>query len=155
MIARVRLALAAVFLSTATTACIGAYAKSEALERMNPSVSPSQLKVLATIAGGRSRADLQVSATVRQILTDSGITVVRHSGRFESQQDAVRQVCDNTAGERRDGVLFVWYNRLELFDCNSQRAAYEISGGQQGITELTGRLLAYLRRDGPMTTSTP
>jgi hypothetical protein len=48
-----------------------------------------------------------------------------------------------------DGVLFVWYNRLQLHDCVTAGSAYEItSGGQEGITQLTDRLIRYLKQGG-------
>jgi hypothetical protein len=115
-----------------------------AIERVNPNIPGGRFHVLAGIAGGDARTDLRVSVTVRQQLQDSGFTVVRRAGRWDSQTEAVRAICEPPV----DGVLFIWYNRLELRDCVTQGAmAFEISSrGQEGITNLTDRLIRYLRR---------
>lgn len=147
---RLTFTLAAVLLGIGATAC-PPYARQRPLvERLSPEIPPSRFHVIGTIAGGGSRTDLQISATVRQLLADSGVTAVRAKGRFDTQADAVREVCDPTETPSLDGVLFVWYNRMELHDCTTQRAAYEISGGQLGITQMTDRLVAYLRRGTPV-----
>jgi hypothetical protein len=114
------------------------------VERVNPNIPAGRFHVLASIAGGDARTDLQISVTVRQQLQDSGFTVVRRAGRWDSQTEAVRAICEPPV----DGVLFIWYNRLELRDCVTQGAmAFEISSrGQEGITNLTDRLIRYLRR---------
>jgi hypothetical protein len=111
---------------------------------VNAAIPAGRYHVLAGVAGGDARIDLQISVTVRQQLQDSGFTVLRRAGRWDSQTDAVRAICEPPV----DGVLFIWYNRLELRDCATVGAmAYEISsGGQEGITTLTDRLIRYLRR---------
>ena len=99
------------------------------------------------IAGGDALIDFQISATVREELQDSGFTVVRRAGRWDSQPEAVRVICAPGETPKVDGVLFIWYNRLELLDCGSGTTAYEItSRGQEGITHLTQRLIRYLRQ---------
>jgi hypothetical protein len=115
-----------------------------AIERVNPNIPGARFHVLAGIAGGDARIDFQVSVTVRQQLQDSGFTVVRRAGRWDSQTEAVRALCEPPV----DGLLFIWYNRIELRDCATEGAtAYEItSRGQEGITGLTDRLIRYLRR---------
>lgn len=126
-----------------------------AVERMNPAIPPGRFKVFASIAGGDARTDLQISATVRQILADSGFTVIRRPGRWENQTDAVRAICAPGQTPAVDGVLFIWYNRLELRDCLTESAAYEIggSGGSVGVTEMADRLIRWLRREGDATTT--
>jgi hypothetical protein len=111
---------------------------------VNPNIPGGRFQTIASVAGGDARIDLQVSVTVRQQLTDSGFTVVRRAGRWDSQTEAVRAICEPPV----NGVLFIWYNRLELRDCATEGAtAYEItSRGQEGITGLTDRLIRYLRQ---------
>jgi hypothetical protein len=118
-----------------------------AIERVNPNIPGGRFQVLASIAGGDARIDFQVSVTVRQQLQDSGFTVVRRAGRWDSQTEAVRILCEPPV----NGVLFIWYNRLELRDCVTEGGmAYEItSRGQEGITHLTDRLIRYLRSPAP------
>jgi hypothetical protein len=125
-----------------------------AVERMNPEIPPGRYRVLAGIAGGDARTDLQISVTVRQRLADAGFTVIRRPGRWETQTDAVRAICAPGQTPPVDGVLFIWYNRLELRDCMTETAAYEIggSGGSIGVTEMTDRLIKWLRRDAPAPT---
>jgi hypothetical protein len=121
-----------------------------AVERLNPGIPPGRFKVLASIAGGDARTDLQIAVTVRQRLADSGITVIRRPGRWENPTDAVRAICAPGQTPPVDGVLFIWYNRLELRDCMTESAAYEIGGtGSVGVTEMTDRLIKYLRREAP------
>ena len=121
-----------------------------AVERTSATIPPSRFKVLATIAGGGGgRSDLQISATVRQILTDSGFTAVRRAGRWDNEADAVRSICAPGQSPAVDGVLFVWYNRMELRDCTTEGAAFEIGGegASIGITQMAERLVKWLKRD--------
>ena len=148
MSARRRLVLLAVaVLGIGAAACGGPLFKKSrpSIERVNPNIPGGRFHVLVSIAGGDARTDLQISATVRQRLQDSGFTVVRRGGRWDSQTDAIRAVCESV-----DGVLFIWYNRLELHDCASDgNIAYEISsGGAEGVTQMTDRLIHYLRQPG-------
>lgn len=141
---------------TATTACNRPLFDKPrpAIERINPEIPPGRFHVLATIAGGNARTDLRISATARQQLADSGFTVIRKAGRWETQQEAVRQICAPGQVPPVDGVLFVWYNRLELRDCTTEAAAYEINGqGSVGITAMVDRLVQWLKRDSAATPS--
>jgi hypothetical protein len=128
-----------------------------AVERFNPNILPSRFRVVATVAGDNTRPGLQISATARERLADSGFTAIRRSGRWDSQAEAVRQICSPGQIPPVDGVLFIWYNRLELRDCTTEGAAYEIAGqGSVGIQGMVDRLVMWLRRDdGPATPTTP
>jgi hypothetical protein len=118
-----------------------------AIERMNPDIPSGRYKVLVSIAGGNARYDLQMSVTVRQRLIDSGYTVIKRPGRWETQADAVRAICAPGQVPPVDGVVFTWYNRLELRDCVTETAAYEVEGGGSiGITDMADRLIKFLRR---------
>jgi hypothetical protein len=115
------------------------------LEQISPTIPGDKFKVIATIAGGSSGSDLRMSVSVRQTLTDSGWTAVRRAGRWENQGAALSAIC-NEGGV--DGVLFVWFDRLELDDCATQRPAYAIDGSAERGVALDGmikRLMAYLR----------
>lgn len=118
------------------------------VERSNPTVPAGRYRALTTIAGGgESQIDIQISATVRSQLTDSGFTVVRRAGRWSDERSALRAICAPEAIPSVDGVVFVWYDKLELRDCRSEAVAYEIRGSaNHGITDMTGRLIRYLRR---------
>jgi hypothetical protein len=128
------------------------------VERVNPNIPGGRLKILSPIAGGDALTDLQISVTVRQQLQDSGFTVIRRAGRWESQSEAVRAICEPGEVPSVDAVLFIWYNRLELRECGTGATAYEItSGGKEGITVMTDRLIRYLKQggEGPTTTASP
>lgn len=127
------------------------------LERTNASIPPGRFRVLSTIAGGGStRLDLQVSVTVRQQLEDSGVTVVRRAGRWADERAAVEAICAPDAVPAVDGVLFTWYNRLELRDCATGTVAFEIDGSaDKGIIQMTDRLIEYLRQPPPAAADQP
>lgn len=118
------------------------------VERTSATIPPGRYRVLTTVAGGgATRIDFQISATVRQQLEDSGVTVVRRAGRWTDELMALQSICAPDAVPAVDGVLFIWYDRLELRDCATQGTAFEIAGGtEQGITAMTDRLIVYLRR---------
>ena len=118
------------------------------VERVNPNIPAGRFRTIAAIAGGDSRTDIRMSATVRQQLADSGFTVVRRAGRWDSEAEAVRAVCAPGEVPAVDGVLFIWYNRLVLRDCGTEGTAYEISAGTtEGISGMTQSLIRYLRRE--------
>lgn len=126
------------------------------VERINPNVPGGQFRILASIAGGDALTDLQISVTVRQQLQDSGFTVARRAGRWESQAEALRAICAPGEVPSIDGVLFIWYNRLELRHCGTGVTAYEItSGGAEGIGQMTNRLIRYMREGGGNTSPPP
>lgn len=131
-----------------TSACYGPMFKhgGDLLERSNPAVERRRYDQLVTIAGGGgTRIDLQVSVTVRTQLADSGFNVGRRAGRWSDEVSAVRAICAPDAVPP-DGVIFVWYDRLELRDCQTEKVAFEVSGtGNQGITAMTDRLILYMR----------
>ena len=126
------------------------------IERINPNVPipPGGYRTIATVAGGASRVDFQISGTVRQQLEDSGFTMLRRAGRWDDERAAVRAICAPDAVPVVDGVLFIRYNKLELRDCATEGIAFEINASaNKGITDMTNRLVRYLRR--PPGTTTP
>jgi len=128
------------------------------IERINPNVPipPGGYRTIATVAGGAGRVDFQISGTVRQQLEDSGFTMRRRAGRWEDERAAVRAICAPDAVLVVDGVLFIRYNKLELRDCATEGIAFEITASaNKGITDMTNRLIEYLRRAPGTTTSTP
>jgi hypothetical protein len=146
---------AAGFLAACTGRALFDRAK-PSIERVNPKIPGAGFRILASVAGGDALTDFQISATVRQQLQDSGFTVVRRAGRWDSQPAAVESICAQGETPSMDGVLFVWYNRLELRDCVTGAMAYEItSGGREGITVLADRLIRYLRQGGAASSTAP
>ena len=127
------------------------------IERINPNIPipPGGYRIIATVAGGATRVDFQISATVRQQLEDSGFTMLRRAGRWEDERAAVRAICAPEAVPAVDGVLFIRYNKLELRNCATEGIAFEINASaNKGITDMTNRLVTYLRRSPGTTTPT-
>jgi len=119
------------------------------IERANPNVPipAGGYRTIAYVSGGGGMTDFQISSTVRQQLEDSGFTMLRRAGRWDDERSAVRAICAPDAVPVVDGVLFIWYNRLELRDCATEGVAFEVkSSPDKGITHMTNRLVVYLRR---------
>jgi hypothetical protein len=117
----------------------------EAVDHPSPTIGGTKFKVIATIAGGASRNEIRMSATVRKELSDSGWKGVARAGRWDTPSQAVKEICE--PGDV-DGVLFVSYNRLELMDCTSHQMAWSVEGAPErgaGMQEMTKRLFHYLR----------
>lgn len=118
------------------------------VETINPGVPGDRFKTIVSIAGGGdARTDLRISVNVRARLTRAGVTALPRSGRWETEHDAVSAICEQAG---IDGVLVVQYNRLRLFDCTTQKLAYDIlghpEGGNEGALGLADRLIKYLQR---------
>jgi hypothetical protein len=149
--ARASVVVALAALAAGTTACNRPLLEREKTvePRISQTIPPDRFHVLAGIAGGATRTDLQISATVRQRMQDSGFTMLRWPGRWENMAEAVRRICAPGQTPAVDGVLFIWYNRLELRDCMTEGAAFQIGGegAAQGITAMVDRLVNWLKRD--------
>ncbi len=145
---RVVVPITAAVLTAAAGPCGSVFQRpTPVVERRNATISPATFRVVGAVASSGSRTDLALSATIRQQLSDSGIAALKVPGRWETQPLAVSRICAPGSVPAVNGVLFVWYNRLELFDCATESAAYEISGGSElGINQMAERLVAYLKR---------
>ncbi len=109
----------------------------------------SKYQVIVVIAGGDSRGELRMSALVRQRLIEGGWQAVRRSGRWGTEIEALADICPQGEAVTTDGVLFVYYNQLTLFDCRSRTPAYRVDGGDElGIDQMSNRLIGYLRVGG-------
>jgi len=109
----------------------------------------SKYQVIAVIAGGDSRGELRMSAMVRQKLAEGGWQAVRRSGRWGSEIEALADICPQGEAIATDGVLFVYFNQLTLFDCRSKTPAFRVEGGDElGIDQMTTRLIKYLTPTG-------
>ena len=139
--------LLSVSLAVATLLLGACFASKKGFENWNPTVPASHFKTIATIAGSSSRNDIRMMVQLRQDLVKAGVNAVRSVGRWDNVTEAIRQVCGPDAEQPVDGVVFVNYDHLVLYDCQTSRAAYEIQGSSQtGITEMTARLIKYLTR---------
>lgn len=128
--------------------CMLFHVSKPATEDVQRSVDASKLQAVAVIAGNDSRADLRMSAMVRQKLTDAGVTAMRRSGRWGSENEAMADICPAGQAAAVDGVLFVYYNQLTLWDCRSRVRAIDIRGGDEsGLPGMANRLVRYLKPD--------
>ena len=117
------------------------------VETISKDIPGDRFKTIVTIAGGGdSRTDLRISVNVRARLQKAGVTAMRQAGRWETEQDALGMVCDQSGV---DGMLVVQYNRLRLFDCTTKKLAYDVQshpeGGTEGALKLADRLVEYLQ----------
>ena len=111
-------------------------------------VDASKFQAVVVIAGNDSRSDLRMSVMVRQKMTDAGVTALRRSGRWGSEVEAVADICPAGEAVTVDGVLFVYYNQLTLYDCRTRVRAIEIRGGDEaGLPGMANQLIRYLRPD--------
>jgi hypothetical protein len=141
------------YVGTALVSMMACLGSKPVLEQVSPTIPGAKFKVIATIAADDAGPSLNMTATVRQTLNDSGWTAVPRAGRWEAAATAIMDVC---ADAGTDGVLVVAYDRLELTDCASQRPAYRIDASYErgvGLTEMTKRFMRYLR--GEPTTRPP
>jgi len=133
----------------------GCFGGRAVVERPSPTIPGSRFKVIATIAAGSGRVEIRMSAGVRKQLNEAGWKGVSRSGRWDSPKDAVAGICKEGGDEGQvDGVLFVAYNSLDLYDCETGKSAYAIDGSPErgvGIDEMVKRLMRYLR--GEQTTA--
>jgi len=135
--------MAALMLST----CFGS---KKTYENWSNSVPAGRFRTVATIAGGDGRNDLRMSVQVRNDLNKAGLTALKVSGRWESITEAISQVCSPSAAQPVDGIVVVKYDYVVLYDCKSQKAAFEMQGSSEtGLTDITKHLIRYLKRPPP------
>lgn len=133
---------AALLAVTALHGCGGAYGKVK--EMTSDTIRGDSIRVIVVIAGESESADRQMAGRVRATLDSAGITTLRRSGTWESEETALFDICPTGQPTDIDAVLFVWWNQLELRDCATHRRAYHIEGGYRGIDHMVKRLMGYL-----------
>jgi hypothetical protein len=134
---------AAVFgLLTLHACAAGAYGRLQ--ELTSDTIRGDSIRVIVVIAGESETADRQLAGRVRQQLNDAGLTTPLRQGTWESEEAALTEICP--VGQTTDiqGVLFVWWNQLELRHCGTHRRAYHIEAGYRGVGYMVTRLLRYL-----------
>jgi hypothetical protein len=116
------------------------------IEQQSSKHSGSEYKLITVIAGDDSRGALRMSALVRRKLNEGGWQAVTRSGRWTTENDALGDICPTGEAVNVDGVLFVYYNQLSLFDCRGRTLSYQVEGGEQlGIDQMAARLIGYLK----------
>ena len=122
----------------------------KAFENWNTSIPANHFKTIATIAGNTGRNDLRMMVQVRQDLNKAGINAVAAGGRWETVVEALGQICASGSAQVVDGVVVVQYDHLVLYDCKNSKPAFEYQGSsEKGLTEMTARLIKYLKRKPP------
>ena len=137
---RVSLAVAALLVA-------GCFASKKGFENWNTAVPAGHFRTIATIAGGTTRNDIRMMVQVRQDLQKAGVNAVPSVGRWDTVAEAIGGICSPGADQPVDGVVIVNYDHIVLYDCQSSKAAFEIQGSsEKGLTDMTARLLKYLKR---------
>lgn len=139
-------ALVLLAVSVVLGACNTTLIKPKKMSERRSQVPGGSIHTIAVIAADDQTTTIRMSAGVREQLTKAGLTAVRRAGRWAGETDAVAEICLPGQNPAIDGVLFVTYNQLLLRHCESKLVAYQIDGGQEvGITDMTKRLVEYLR----------
>lgn len=114
-------------------------------EMRSDSVPGERFKTLVPIISADIPAADQVGLRLRRQLEENGLTVLRRSGLWQTEVTALEVICPQGQPSDIDGVLFVWWNKLQLNDCATHRPAFQISGGYRGVDYMVERLMRYLR----------
>ena len=114
-------------------------------EIVSSSVPGDSFKTVVVISGDDDQSSLQVTARVRQQLIDKGLNAERRSGLWSNEQDALVDICPLGQVTAVDGLLFVMWNELNLYDCRTHKPAYQVRGGMIGKNTMVERLMKYLR----------
>jgi|SRR5881394_2757967 len=139
-----RASIIAVVIAAAGAACVGGpYGK--VAEIVSPSVPGDSFKTVVVISGDDDQSALQVTARVRQQLNDKGLSAQRRSGLWTNERDALVDICPLGQAAAVDGLLFVMWNELDLYDCRTHKPAYQVRGGMSGTSNMVERLMKYLR----------
>ncbi len=124
----------------------GSYGKVE--EMRSDTIRGDSMRVLVVIAGESESADRQMAGRIREQLADAGITALRRPGTWETEETALMDLCPLGQPNDVHGILFVWWNRMELRHCGTHRRAYHIEAGYRGLDYMMKRLLLYLNPRG-------
>jgi hypothetical protein len=140
--------LAPVLAAASTLGCANLLpAKGRVTEFRSTTAPNVAYKVIAVIASDDSNSSLRMSATVRTQLNENGVAGVRRSGRWDSEDTAVNEICRTPGPEGSvQGVVIVSYDTLVLRECESRLVAYKIiGGGRLALNQMADRLIEYVR----------
>jgi hypothetical protein len=127
-------------------ACAGPYGRMT--EIVSQSVPGDSFRTLVVISGDDDQGALQLTARVRQQLNDAGVSALRRGGLWSIEREALADICPLGQPSEVDGLLFVYWNELDLYDCRTHKPAYQVRGGMQGTDLMVKRLLRYVRPKG-------
>ncbi len=132
--------------AAALAACAGPYGKVN--EMVSSSIPGDSFRTVVVISGDDDQNSLQITAKVRQQLNDKGIIATRRSGIWSAEREALADICPAGSSSEVDGLLFVSWNELDLYDCRTHKPAYQVRGGMTGTDMMVQRLMHYLRPRG-------
>lgn len=138
--------LGTAFAAAVITACSGNYGKVQ--EIASSTIPGDSFRTVVVIAGDDDQSALQITAKVRQQLNDKGITALRRSGMWTAEREALIEICPLGTPSEVDGLLFVLWNELGLYDCRTHKPAFQVRGGMTGTDVMVQRLMRYLRPRG-------
>ncbi len=130
-------------MAVAAAACAGPYGNMS--EIASSSVPGDSFRTVVVISGDDDQSALQITAKVRAQLNDAGVTALKRSGMWSMEREALTDVCPLGQPHDVDGLLFVSWNQLDLYDCRTHKPAYQIKGAMRGTDAMVKRLLGYLR----------
>jgi len=133
-------------LALAAAACAGPYGK--VTEIVSPSIPGDSFRTVVVISGDDDQSSLQLTARVRQQLNDAGLSAQKRAGLWSAEREALADICPLGQPRDVDGLLFVYWNELDMYDCRTHKPAYQIRGGMQGTDLMVKRLLRYIRPRG-------
>lgn len=138
--------LALVSALTVAAGCSTFHKTGKISQYVSPSVDATRIKRISLIGDGRDRANAQIISRARTRLTQAGVPLVVRSGSWETNELAIKSICEQRpqARDNVDGVAFVGWDHLTLHDCASQSIAIDITGTYAGIDGLVDKLIAYL-----------
>jgi hypothetical protein len=136
----------AVVIVAVVVACAGPYGKMN--EIVSATMPGDSFRTLVVISGDDDQSSLQLTARVRQQLNDAGISAQKRSGLWSVEREALTDICPLGQASDVDGLLFVFWNELDLYDCRTHKPAYQVRGGMQGTDLMLKRFLRYLRPKG-------
>ena len=129
-----------------TAACGAGYGKYE--EVASSTIRGDSFHTIVVISGDDDQSSLQITAKVRQQLNDKGITATRRAGLWPNEREAMEDICPLGSASGVDGLLFVMWNEMDLYDCRTHKPAYQIRGGMRGSDVMVQQLMRYLRPRG-------
>jgi len=128
---------------TAAACASGPYGK--VTEIVSSTVPGDSFRTIVVISGDDDQNALQVTARVRQQLNDRGLNAQRRSGLWSTEREALLDICPLGEVSPVDGLLFVMWNELNLYDCRTHKPAYQVRGGMIGTNVMIQRMMRYLR----------
>lgn len=139
-------ALTGIALGAALAACAGPYGRVN--EIVSSTIRGDSFQTVVVISGDDDQNSLQITARVRQQLIDRGLQGERRAGIWNTELEALNDICPMGQPSDVHGLLFVFWNQLSLYDCRTHKAAYQVRAGMRGTDVMVQRLMRYLRPRG-------